>query len=104
MDVLIASFSSPPPHIQPPIAHVPSAMRDARIEVPGKSTNSMSTGRDWTGLISNLLVPETRSSARRRARPGDARCEPGSPAAAGDAGRLLDLLERGHVAPTASAD
>src|SRR5262245_36779689 len=31
----------------------------------------------------------------RRARPGDARREPGSPAPAGDSGRLLDLLEAG---------
>ena len=32
---------------------------------------------------------------RRRARPGDARREPGSPAPAGDARRLLDVLEAG---------
>jgi hypothetical protein len=37
----IASSSLLPPPIQPPIAHVPSAMRESRIEVPGISTKSM---------------------------------------------------------------
>jgi hypothetical protein len=36
-----ASLSLLPPHIQPPIAHVPSATRETRIAVPGMSTNSM---------------------------------------------------------------
>ena len=39
--VLIDASSSVPPHIQPPIAQVPSAMRDTLNEVPGIATNSM---------------------------------------------------------------
>jgi hypothetical protein len=39
----MASFSSLPPHIQPPIAQVPSAMRDTESEVFGILTNSIAT-------------------------------------------------------------
>src|SRR5712675_3273095 len=34
---------SVPPHIQPPMAHVPSATRETFTWVPGISTNSIST-------------------------------------------------------------
>ena len=39
--VAIDSASSVPPHIQPPIAQVPSVMRETLSPVPGMSANSM---------------------------------------------------------------
>jgi hypothetical protein len=39
--VRIAFASSVPPHIHPPIAHVPSAMGGTLSDVPGMSTSSM---------------------------------------------------------------
>src|SRR6266436_6076660 len=41
--VLIASSSSVPPHIQPPIAQVPRPMREILSEVSGIGANSMSS-------------------------------------------------------------
>src|SRR5437879_4623135 len=39
--VLMASASSLPPHIHPPIAHVPSAIRELTIAVPGIIVSSI---------------------------------------------------------------
>ena len=66
---LMASLSLLPPHIQPPIAHVPSATREARMEVPGISTNSMSARWDWLRFIAQLL-PRSDGARHLNSRPG----------------------------------
>jgi hypothetical protein len=58
--VLIDWVSSLPPHIQPPIAQVPSAMRETMSEVVGISISSDSIPRScawglgdfWSALLS----------------------------------------------------
>ena len=52
----MASLSLLPPHIQPPIAQVPSATREARMDVPGISMNSMSVWWDGMRFIVQLLA------------------------------------------------
>src|SRR5260370_21276165 len=52
--VAIDSRWSVPPHIQPPMAHVPSATRETLSCVPGISTNSVSTVGIWTWVDGDM--------------------------------------------------
>src|ERR1700686_1704423 len=66
--VRIASASSVPPHIHPPIAHVPSAMGDTLSDVPGVTANAQSrlygaANPALTYLSSGLLNGDTLSGS-----------------------------------------
>src|SRR2546423_10438612 len=59
--VPIDSISSLPPHFQPPIAQVPSAMREISTPVPAMAANSMLRSRNLAllpivGLLSSAVV------------------------------------------------
>src|SRR5262245_59423217 len=72
--VRIESSSSLPPHIQPPIAHVPSPMRDARVPIPWISTCSI-----VSCLLSLALAAQTASPVPRETAPHAARTGPDPP-------------------------
>src|SRR5579859_3041889 len=69
-----ASFSSEPPHIQPPIAQVPRAMRDARGVMPAMSRYSifrlqMTNRRSRRGVvIGNYCVNRRRFDQKMSSR------------------------------------
>src|SRR5437879_4974067 len=53
--VSIDSVSSLPPHIQPPMAQVPIAMRETSSEVPGTLANGMLRSR-YFGLLPTIQL------------------------------------------------
>src|SRR5882757_2898084 len=54
--VAIDSASSDPPHIQPPMAQVPTATRDTSSEVPGIVATSIAVLRLSTWWVIDLLL------------------------------------------------
>src|SRR5882762_6800654 len=55
--VQMDSITSLPPHFQPPMAHVPSAMREISMPVPGIAANSMLRSRNLALLpMSDALL------------------------------------------------